>query len=192
MAKARLIDHRKRQQAAHPGLTLTGKYNVLEALRESREVSAKDRVMHNERLVSVLRQLHDELDAAVLDAYSSTVLLPVPLPTVRRVSRRTSPWTRGQHERCTSAPKPACCRSRRSTAATPTPSAKKTHARTPDTASAAISGTKAQPWPRDTVDQIAAHFTSRGPWKNRLPQLIEMLLALGRAEANGEGYMGRR
>jgi hypothetical protein len=61
--------HRKRQQAAHPDLTLTGMYNVLEKLRDGEPLSAKERSIHEQGLVSVLRQLHDELDLAVLDAY---------------------------------------------------------------------------------------------------------------------------
>src|SRR5690606_17167315 len=47
--------HRKRQQAAHPGLTLTGMYNVLEKLRAGEPLSAKERAIHEQGLVSVLR-----------------------------------------------------------------------------------------------------------------------------------------
>jgi hypothetical protein len=37
-----------------------------------------------------------------------------------------------------------------------------------------------------SLDDIAARFTARGPWKKRLPQLLEMLVAMGRAhEAEG-------
>jgi hypothetical protein len=61
--------HRKRQQGLHPGLTITDMYNVLEKLRKNEELSAKDRVIHENGLVSVLRQIHDDLDAAVADAY---------------------------------------------------------------------------------------------------------------------------
>jgi hypothetical protein len=61
--------HRKRQQAAHPALTITGMYNVLEKLRSGEALTAKEKVIHEEGLVSVLKQLHDELDAAVFDAY---------------------------------------------------------------------------------------------------------------------------
>ncbi|MDB5842821.1 MAG: SAM-dependent methyltransferase, partial [Polaromonas sp.] len=64
--------HRKRQQAASPGLTLTGTYNVLEALREGRPLSAKEKTIHTQGLVSVLKELHDELDASVLQAYGLT------------------------------------------------------------------------------------------------------------------------
>ena len=61
--------HRKRVQAEHPTLTLTGIYNVLEALREGRALTAKEKAIHDQGLVSVLRQLHDDLDAAVAEAY---------------------------------------------------------------------------------------------------------------------------
>jgi very-short-patch-repair endonuclease len=65
------------------------------------------------------------------------------------------------------------------------------------------------PWPKDTVEQvravadllaaspaplslheIEARFTSRGAWKKRLPQLVEMLVALGRAEVREGGVVG--
>ena len=61
--------HRKRQQAAHPGLALTGLYNVLEKLRSGEALGAKDKALHEQGLVSVLRTLHDELDRAVFAAY---------------------------------------------------------------------------------------------------------------------------
>jgi hypothetical protein len=61
--------HRKRQQAAHPELTLTGLYNVLEKLRNGEALAAKDKRIHEQGLASVLKQLHDELDAEVLQAY---------------------------------------------------------------------------------------------------------------------------
>ena len=67
---------------------------------------------------------------------------------------------------------------------------------------------KPAPWPKDTVEQvravadllaaspvplsiddIAARFTARGPWKKRLPRLLDMLVALGRAQEQ-EGRYG--
>ena len=65
----RLDAHRKRQQAAHPDLTLTGVYNVLEKLHWSETLTAKDKTVYTQGLVGVLKSLHDELDAAVLAAY---------------------------------------------------------------------------------------------------------------------------
>lgn len=71
-----LDSHRKRQQQQHPKLTMTGMYNVLEKLRRqalpgSNEtpLTAKEKEIHEQGLVSVLRELHDELDRAVFAAY---------------------------------------------------------------------------------------------------------------------------
>jgi hypothetical protein len=59
----------RRRQELHPDLTLTGIYNVLEKLRSGEVLTAKDKVIYDKGLVSVLKQIHDELDAAVLEAY---------------------------------------------------------------------------------------------------------------------------
>ncbi|MHB8797860.1 MAG: class I SAM-dependent DNA methyltransferase [Thermoanaerobaculia bacterium] len=61
--------HRKTQQAQHPALTMTGMYNVLARLRSGEALSAKEKIIHEQGLVSLLKQLHDDLDAAVFDAY---------------------------------------------------------------------------------------------------------------------------
>ncbi len=61
--------HRKRQQSLHPELTLTGMYNVLEKLRAGDTLTPKERTIHEQGLVSVLRELHDALDSAVFEAY---------------------------------------------------------------------------------------------------------------------------
>jgi hypothetical protein len=67
---AEAIDaHRKARQAEHADLTITGMYNVLEKLRSGEELTAKDKIIHEHGLVSVLKKLHDDLDAAVFDAY---------------------------------------------------------------------------------------------------------------------------
>jgi hypothetical protein len=69
---AEQIDAHRKKVLAQPGtakLTLTGLYNVFEALREGRALSAKEKAIHTQGLVSVLKDLHDELDAAVLQAY---------------------------------------------------------------------------------------------------------------------------
>ena len=65
--------HRKRVLASaegtQAGLTLTGLYNVIEALRAGRTLSPKEKLHHQAGLAGVLLSLHDELDAAVLAAY---------------------------------------------------------------------------------------------------------------------------
>ncbi len=70
--------HRKARQAAHASVTLTGLYNVLDALRRGAPLSVKEKLQHEQGLVSVLQSLHDELDAAVLQAYGWSDLGPVP------------------------------------------------------------------------------------------------------------------
>ena len=60
---------RKQVQADHPDLTLTGIYNVLEKIRSEEPLSNKEKTIHQEGLVSLLRELHDDLDRAVFDAY---------------------------------------------------------------------------------------------------------------------------
>jgi hypothetical protein len=64
--------HRKRCQAEHPGLTLTGMYNVLEELRAGTRRDAltpQHRAIFDQGFVLILKELHDRLDAAVLRAY---------------------------------------------------------------------------------------------------------------------------
>ena len=61
--------HRKRQQMAHPKLTLTQMYNVLEKLRAGEVIEGKDKESYDQGLIAILRDLHDQIDAAVADAY---------------------------------------------------------------------------------------------------------------------------
>lgn len=61
--------HRKARQAEHPKLTLTDMYNVLERLRAGDALNDKEKTIHEHGLVSVLKDLHDRIDAAVADAY---------------------------------------------------------------------------------------------------------------------------
>ena len=65
----RLDAHRKARQAEHPGLTLTGMYNALERLRSGQPFTPAEKKAHEQALGTVLLTLHNELDAAVADAY---------------------------------------------------------------------------------------------------------------------------
>jgi hypothetical protein len=68
-AGERLDAHRKRQLAQHPSLTITDTYNVLEKLRSGEVLSDREKVIHEQGLASILKQIHDDLDSAVFDAY---------------------------------------------------------------------------------------------------------------------------
>ncbi len=60
---------RKVVQAEHPDLTLTGLYNVLEKVRASAPLDAKDRDVKDRGRVLILKDLHDQIDRATADAY---------------------------------------------------------------------------------------------------------------------------
>ena len=65
----RLDSHRKTVQANHPDITITGMYNLLEKLRKGEPFTNSDRDYNNKALVSTLKQIHDDLDRSVLEAY---------------------------------------------------------------------------------------------------------------------------
>lgn len=64
-----LDSHRKRQQGEHPKITITDMYNVFEKLNTGSQLDSKEKLIYEQCLVSVLKQLHDDLDAAVFGAY---------------------------------------------------------------------------------------------------------------------------
>ncbi|WP_262712901.1 class I SAM-dependent DNA methyltransferase [Hymenobacter radiodurans] len=69
--------HRKRQQALHPSLTLTDLYNVVEKLRAGQPLAtAKEHTINQQGLASVVLSLHQQLDAAVAEAYNCPPDLP--------------------------------------------------------------------------------------------------------------------
>ena len=57
--------------------SISGLYNVLEKLRAGDSLNAKEKTLHDQGLVTLLRQIHDELDAAVLEAYGWADLHPL-------------------------------------------------------------------------------------------------------------------
>ncbi len=61
--------HRKRQQKEHPKLTLTQMYNVLENVRAGEKIEGKDKEIYDQGLIGILRDLHDQIDHSVADAY---------------------------------------------------------------------------------------------------------------------------
>jgi hypothetical protein len=69
IVSAALESHRKQRQGMYGALTITAMYNVVEKLRSGEPLTDKEKIIHEQGLVSVLKQLHDELDAAVFDAY---------------------------------------------------------------------------------------------------------------------------
>ena len=206
-----LDTHRKRQQAAHPDLTLTGMYNVLAKLRSGEPLTAKDKTIHEAGLIAVLRQLHDELDTAVLAAYgwSDLNLTNPPTATDALLDRLVALNAERSREEATGqirwlrpdfqnpqghrgtvemdvtsdlgdAPAPPA----------PKPAEKRPWPPTLPEQVAAIAQVLAEcPLPL-SEPEIASRFTGKGPWKKRLPQLLETLVALGRARMSHDGRYG--
>ena len=78
----RLDTFRKDRLAEHCFLTVTALYNVLERVRELENgcevapLSDKERDIHEAGLVSVLKDIHDDIDRAVFEAYGWADLVP--------------------------------------------------------------------------------------------------------------------
>lgn len=89
-AARRLDAHRTRVLAAHPRLDYTKIYNVLEAEREAavgegEPLTPKQQKTHRDAGVTLLAQIHDDLDRAVAEAYGWPVGME-PAELVRHLS----------------------------------------------------------------------------------------------------------
>ena len=192
-------------------LTLTGLYNVLQALREGRALTTKEKQIHSAGLVGVLKTLHDELDAAVLQAYGwpdlQAGLVTSPI-SPEFATARDELLARLVALNAKRAAEEAQGQVRWLRPAFQNPFAKQelpTQVQqglgvdlpsNPDTKTST-----AQPWPATlpdqvkavaqllasspgalTLAQIEARFTGRGAWRKTLPTLLQTLQALGRAQ----------
>lgn len=194
--------HRKRQQARHPRLTLTDMYNVLAKLRAGEPLTDADRRIHEQGLVSVLRQIHDELDAAVLEAYGWPSALDdddilerlVALNAERAAeeARGVVRWLRPEYQARDAAPAA-------------------TQSTLLEERTAAASPAEAPPWPGElaaqatavramlvalarpvTADEVAAAFAGKATKARReqVSELLQTLGALGQAREAGDGRWG--
>ena len=206
---------------------MTGMYNVLEKLRNAEPLSDKERTIHEQGLVSVLRQLHDAIDEAVLDAYGWGDLLPLLQVAHGNVSSIT-PETREEAkrsfddavlERLVALNAERAAEEARGLVRWLRPEFQNPQAQTapeqeemevtPEDEHAAVPlvASKPLPWPKDTVQQIRAvaetiaaspaglsredieaRFTARGPWKRRLPIVLETLAVVGRVREHEGRY----
>ena len=201
--------HRKRVLADHAELTLTGLYNVLVKISAAdTALNAKEKLAHEKGLVAVLKSLHDDLDAAVLDAYGwpdqpdDAILLErlVALNTQRRAEEAQGHirWLRpafqnpqaqsplvGADLAAMDSSTPiyneiAAKSAPTQTALSPWP------ATLPEQLAAVAKALSDAPGPQSAT-QLAANFTGKGKWKSRLPDLLAALAALGRAHGLDDG-----
>jgi hypothetical protein len=207
--------HRKRQQAQHATLTLTGIYNVLAKIRAGETLTARDKTIHEQGLVSVLQTLHEELDAAVLAAYGWCDLA-VPLAaapgTAHRQDAEENLLERLVALNAERRREEAAGRIRWLRPDFQNPQAAllavdtEKGAKTASTAAGSAAPQEKSPWPPTLPEQmallarllaagliteaaLAARIAGKGPWKKRLPDLLQTLVALGRARQEGETWI---
>jgi len=205
--------HRKTQQASHPDLTMTSMYNVLDKLRAGEALTSKEQSINSKGLLSVLRSLHDDLDAAVLAAYGwSDLTLPTDADELlsRLVDlnqRRSSEEAAGQVRWLRPDLQQHAQGGAQASLAGVTPEQEEEEGSASPTAAVPVVSRRA--WPSGIPEQIkavadvlgagsrpmelediAGHFTARGRWRERLPTILETLEALGRVRRLGESSWG--
>ncbi|MCB9949969.1 MAG: class I SAM-dependent DNA methyltransferase [Planctomycetaceae bacterium] len=198
--------HRKRQQELHAELTMTGMYNVLEKLRSGEALTKKEQTIHEQGLVSVLKQIHDDLDAAVFDAYgwphdlSDEDILQrlVDLNHERAAEEAQGKirWLRPEFQNPDGEQK------------TQKPLLDATAAKAPKTTPAKATTTTKQPWPKTlperiqsvrealttlgtpaTAKDLATQF--KGARATTVEELLETLVTVGQANVTDDGrYVG--
>jgi hypothetical protein len=203
-------------------------YNVLDKLRHGEALSTKDKTIHEQGLVSVLRTLHDELDAAVLAAYGWQDLGPTPCGQDEASTAARAAWTDALLQRLVDLNTRRAAEEATGTVRwlrpdyqnpakpTQTPAPEQTTmdlpgAEMPDSAEDADAPTSAakplaqQAWPATlpeqikavadllsaapsalNLDTIAAQFKGRGRWRERLPMILDTLVAIGRARKTND------
>jgi len=192
--------HRKARQAQYPELTMTGMYNVLEKLRSGEALTAKEKIIHEQGLVSVLKQLHDELDAAVAEVYGWPVNLSDEEILERLValnSARAAEEARGQiHWLRPDFQAPGEVQGELNVDATP--SSRSARSDSASKRDEGVASTIKQPWPKTLPDQVrllrAALAAQPAPvtaeelarsftraQTNRVADLLETLVTLGQA-----------
>lgn len=201
--------HRKAQLAAYPDATLTATYNVLEKLRSGETLTAKEKAVHEHGLVGVLKSMHDELDAAVLQAYgwvdltlpadTDTLLVRLVELNARRAAEEaagTVRWLRPEFQQRQGGQAIIDAQDETETSEGPQevavePPTKMLPVRAwpgglPEQIKA-VAEVLAQVGRSLDLEEIAAHFAARGRWRDRLPMLLDALVALGRLRTDADG-----
>ena len=191
--------HRKRQQAQHPKLTITDLYNVMEKLRKDDPLTDKEKITHEQGLVSVLRQIHDDLDVAVFDAYGWPSTLSDEEILERLVSLNAEPareerlgviyWLRPEFQNPQAATQTAIDTGEGHAAPTVEPARQQKAewpASLPEQVKAIRASLAAQAGAL-TSDQLASMFKGGKGRKQRIAELLQTLASLGQAREVQEG-----
>ena len=189
--------HRKRQQAAHPDLTLTGMYNVLARLRSGEALTPKDKLIHDQGLVAVLKQLHDELDEAVLAAYGWTGqpddatllerLVALNAERAREEADGTVRWLRPAFQNAASAPSASQKLDLSEAEVVVAPTAKLAWPADLPGQLGAVAQVLRDAGAPIHVDTLAARFAGKRGLAKTLPGLLAALEAVARAQKHADG-----
>jgi hypothetical protein len=163
--------HRKRQQAAHPKLTLTQMYNVLEKLRAGDVIEGKDKDIYDQGLIGILRDLHDQIDSAVADAYGWPVdlsdedillrLVALNKERAEEEARGHIRWLRPEYQNPTGV--------------------QATKGKTTDMDLGVVAKIEKAPWPKTLPEQIAAVREALSEMGEATPEQIARRFVRGRA-----------
>ena len=184
---------RKTRIAAHPHLTLTALYNVLAAIRAGTPLSPADRDIHDAGQVTILRELHDRLDTAVAAAYGWPADLP-DADTIARIVALNAERVREEQDGKIRWLRPAF--------QAPEDTARAARQTSLDVDTDAVAAA-AERWPKEEPAQfvvlraalrqgpVTARDLSRRfkgtPRGDRLPRMLQTLVALGQARALDDG-----
>jgi len=187
----RLDSHRKAAQAR--GATITEMYNLLSKLRNDESLTPSEREKHEATQTQILRQLHDDLDKAVFDAYGWAGdltdaeilerLVALNRERAAEEARGLVRWLRPEYQA------PAAVQPLVKPIFDPEPEEVET---------AAVAATGTQPWPKDVKEQLAAlralllgfprlwtleeiggAFKSRGRYREGIASHLDLLTDLG-------------
>ena len=182
---------RRTRLDAHPQLTMTGLYNVLEALRANRPLTPAERDIHDAGHVSLMRDLHDRIDREVAAAYgwqpnlsaAQIVGRVVALNAARRAEEAagTIHWLRPEFQAPATAARPATQAAMDVTAdaAGEIPA---WPSRPADQAVALRAALAAEPAP----SQALARRFRRAP-RARVEEMLDALVAMGQAHRAQDG-----
>ncbi len=194
---------------------------MLVKLRSGEALNAKEKLIHEQGLCSILKELHDAIDRTVLAAYGWSDLAPS-----LEVVNGNAPGDRAAAQVALTAElltRLAALNSERAAEEArglirwlrpdyqnPQAVSVQTTMADADEAPKAVAASGKMPqqaWPSElpqqvaavvqllsssgmalTAERIAQHFKGQGPWKKRLPQILDTLEALGRVRISAAGY----
>lgn len=145
----RLDTHRKDALARDERVTMTGMYNVLEKLKSGESLTKREREIHEIAACGILRDLHEELDHLVAEAYGwpwpmskeeiLERLVALHAERVEEEKRGIIRWLRPEYQRPRFAP------------------ANEVEAPAPESTEAAPAAEEArEPWPTGIIEQLTA------------------------------------